>query len=106
MMTNPRGRPVNRLLGLAAAMVACASCGEVARTGRSAVYLVINSLQGVPGGGHAAGTPSGTLSSDVLVLVTSGGTCSLQDPCRTVYSDGGEAVLSLALKDIGTTSSP
>ena len=106
MMRNPRGRRVNRLLGLAAAIVACASCGDVARTGRSPVYLVIDSLQGVPGGGHGAGTPAGTLSSDVLVLVTSGGTCSIHNPCGTVYSDGGQAVLSLALKDIGTTSSP
>ena len=106
MMRNPRGRCVNGLVGLAGAIVACASCGDVVRTGRSPVYLVIDSLQGVPGGGHGAGTPAGTLSSDVLVLVTSGGTCSIQNPCGTVYSDGGQAVLSLALKDIGTTSSP
>jgi hypothetical protein len=97
---------VNGLIGLAGVIVAGASCGDVARTGRSPVYLVIDSLQGVPGGGRGVGTPSGTLSSDVVVLVTSGGNCSLQKPCPTVYSDGGQAVLSLALKDIGTTSSP
>ena len=88
------------------ALLLCASCGDVARSGRAPVYLVINSLAGVPGGGHGVGQPSAVLSSDVLVLVTSGGTCSIQNPCPTVYGDSGQAVLSLALKDVGTPSSP
>jgi hypothetical protein len=104
MMTNPHGRIVNRSLIVVAAFVACMSCGDVARTGRSPVYLVINSLAGVPG--HGSGQNSGVLSSDVLVLVTSGGTCSIQNPCPTVYSDGGTASLSTVLKDIGSTTTP
>jgi hypothetical protein len=70
------------------------------------VYLVINSLQAVPGGGHGGGTATGILSSDVLVIVTTGGTCSIQNPCPTVYADDGVAQMSTVLKDIGTTSSP
>ncbi len=106
MTTNPRARAVNRRLVVAAATLACAACGDVARSGRSPVYLVLNSLQGAPGGGHGAGQLTGTLDSDVQVLVTSGGACSIQSPCPTVYNDVGQAILSIALKDIGTAAAP
>src|SRR5579864_622415 len=106
MTTITRGRSVTRALGCLAALLVSASCGDVSTTGRSPVYLVLNTLMGAPGGGHGAGTFTGTLASDVITIVTSGGICSLQNPCPTVFNDSGQAVLSVALKDIGTTASP
>ena len=56
-----------RALAAVACLVVSASCGgEMLRTGRSPVFLVITSLQGAPGNG---GTESQFLLSDVQVLV-------------------------------------
>jgi hypothetical protein len=60
---------------------------------------VIDSLQGAPGGGHGANTFVGTLFSDVIVLATSPAPCTPDSPCPTVFSDAGQVVLSLAMKD-------
>src|SRR5262249_2437880 len=89
-------------LPLALTVVLGASCGDVARSRKSPVYVVPNSLTAAPGGGHGVGVFSGTLLSDVIVIVTSGGACTVQTPCPTIFNDTGQAVLSLAMKDIGT----
>jgi hypothetical protein len=84
-------RHITKLVGLAACIAATVSCGDL-REGQSPVFLVINSL-----------TPT-VLNSDVLKLVTSGGTCTLQAPCPTVVNDLAQATFSLSLKNI--TASP
>jgi hypothetical protein len=94
-----RMRTAIRLLVVAALGGASASCGDAIRQGRSPSMLVINSLQGAPGGGHGANTFTGTLFSDVVVLVTSPAPCTSDSPCATVFSDSGQVVLSLAMKD-------
>ncbi|HEV3063099.1 MAG TPA: hypothetical protein VGY48_32945 [Vicinamibacterales bacterium] len=92
-----------RVLGLAAgiatSLAAMVSCGDVIRQGQSPVVLVINSLQGASGGGHAANTFSGTLFSDVQVLVTTP-PCSVTSPCPTTFSDSGQVILQLAPKNV------
>jgi hypothetical protein len=92
-----------RLLGFAAGvatgLAATVSCGDVIRQGQSPVVLVINSLQGASGGGHNANTFSGTLFSDVQVLVTTP-PCSVTSPCPTTFSDSGQVVLQLAPKNV------
>jgi hypothetical protein len=72
-------------------VAASVSCGDVVRTGKSPVMLVIDRLDAVPGGFE--GTFAGTLLSDVA---TNGG----------VFNDGGRVVLRLVLKDIGTPTAP
>jgi hypothetical protein len=83
------------------AIAASVSCGDVVRQGRSPVILVVNTLQAASGGGHGANVFSGTLVSDVQVLVTTPPPCSPQSPCPTVFDDSGQATLSLAPKDVG-----
>jgi hypothetical protein len=92
-----RMRIINRILAVAAMAVAATSCGDVVRQGRAPVYLVIDLLQG-------ASSPSTTLAaniaSDVITFVTTGGTCTIANPCVTYYSDPGQVSLRLAAKDI------
>jgi hypothetical protein len=94
----------SRLLVLAAVLASSISCGDVARTGRAPVYLVMNALEGATGADSSQFV--GNLLSDVLTLVTSGGACSTTSPCPTIFNDEGRATISLAMKDIGTTASP
>jgi hypothetical protein len=93
-----------RLFVLAAVLASSISCGDVARSGRAPVYLVMNALEGATGVDSTQF--AGNLLSDVLTLVTSGGACSTTNPCATIFNDEGRATLSLAMKDIGTTGSP
>ena len=97
---------LKRLVALGAVVAAATSCGDVVRSSRAPVILVVNQIQAAPGGGHGAGTFTGFLLSDVLVLVTQPAPCSANSPCATIFDDAGEATLSLALKDIGTTTAP
>jgi hypothetical protein len=93
-------------LALAAAIAAVStSCGDVARSGRSPVYLVINQLQGSRGA-SSPGPLSGTLTSDVITNVTSPAPCTSNSPCPTVFADEGQVVLSIALKDVATVTVP
>ena len=82
------------LKGLAgvAAIAATVSCGDVVRTGRSPVYLVITQLT-ASNGGTSAGTPSGTLQSDVL---TSG----------SIFNDIGQVSLRISPRDITAPATP
>jgi hypothetical protein len=91
-----------KTIGLLAAVAGSVSCGDVARTGRSPVYLVISQLQAARGGGSTANQFSGTLQSDVLTLVTSPAPCSPATPCPTIFADPGFVVLRISPKDIGT----
>jgi hypothetical protein len=79
------------------------SCGEVARTGRSPVMLVIDSLEGASGAQPDAF--SNVLYSDVETIVENQvGGQTLQVP--TIYSDTGRATFRLVLKNPGTSTSP
>jgi hypothetical protein len=92
-----------RLIGLAAIVAASVSCGDVVRQGSSPVFLVIDQLQGVRGGGASA-TASSSLISDVITNVTSPDPCSPAAPCPTMFGDTGSATLRAPLKDQGATA--
>ena len=89
------------LVVLAGALLS-AACGDVARQGRSASYLVIDNLTASRGGG-AATTGQNTLLSDVITNVTSPPPCTIDTPCPTIFNDSGAVSLSLSAKDVGTT---
>jgi hypothetical protein len=82
-------RYFTKLLVLGAVSIAAASCGDVARAGRSPVFLVIDRLEGASGD---SGTMSTVVRSDVL---TSG----------SILNDPGRATFSLALKDVIASNS-
>jgi hypothetical protein len=97
-------RRMFRFLVAAAVLAAGVSCGNVARQGRAPVYLVIDKLEAAPG--NAPDTFGSNLLSDVLTIVTTGGSCTTSSPCPTRFNDLGRATLRAPLKDIGTTSNP
>jgi hypothetical protein len=78
------------LVGVIVVALASASCGEVARTGRAPVILVIDNIEGAAGGGTQF---AAFLLSDVQ---TGGG----------VINDSGRATLSTALKNPGYAAAP
>ena len=91
---------VSRVL-VAAALVGAASCGKVVRSSTAPVLLVIDQLNGLRGSA-STGTPTSNLVSDVLTLVTSGGSCTVASPCPTVFADTGQVLMHMVPKDIGT----
>ena len=93
-----------RFIGVASIVAASISCGDVVRTGRSPVYLVIVSLQAAQGN-HPT-TLVSNLTSDVITNVTTPAPCSNDNPCATVFNDVASASLRVALKDIGSPSAP
>ena len=99
-----RARPVLVLLALLAAAASGVSCGRAVLGGGSAVYLVIDRLNGIRGGSSAAG--SSTLQSDVLTIVTSPAPCSTATPCPTVFGDSGQAELRVSPKNVTTAGTP
>jgi hypothetical protein len=101
----PRILNLKRLVLAVAVAAASTSCGDVARSGRSPVYLVINQLEGSRGA-SSPGPLSGTLTSDVITNVTSPAPCTSSSPCPTVFADEGQVVLSIALKDVATVTVP
>jgi hypothetical protein len=92
-------RTVSKIVLIAAVVAASVSCGDVVRQGRGPSMLVINQLSGASGGGRGANTFSGTLYSDVQVLVTSPAPCTPTSPCPTLFSDSGQVTVSLVMKD-------
>jgi len=95
LMRIPRLFPV---AALAAAVTATASCGDIVRSTRSPVLLVVNSLAG--------GTDStATFSSDVLGRRTTPLPCTAAAPCPTIFSDPGSATLSVIMKDLTVSPS-
>jgi len=87
-------------LTAAVLVAATTSCGSVVRDGRSPVILVVDSIGGIRGAA-TIGQATSTLSSDVHTVVTTGGTCTTANPCPTVFSDAGQGVMHIVLKDIG-----
>jgi hypothetical protein len=77
------------------------SCGDVARQGGGPMFLVIDRLQ-ASRGAIEPGPLTDTLLADVLTIVTSGGLCSMEKPCPTVFNDTGVVTLRLSPKDVGT----
>ena len=88
-----------RILTLAALVAASTSCGDAARTGRSPAFLVINLLVATPTGGAKITTGGTTLLSDVITLITSGGTCTPATPCPTVFDDIGTVTMTAEMKN-------
>lgn len=97
-------RHVTKFVILAAIAACTPACGDVVRSGRSPVFLVIDSITGAKGGGSGAGTQSNVLLSDVQYLSTSPDPCTATAPCATVFNDTGTATFHLSLKDIGTSA--
>lgn len=93
-----------RFLVTAAAAVALTSCGDVVRSGRAPVFLVIDSLAGARGSDPEKFTSN--LSSDVITNITSPAPCSEDNPCPTIFGDGGQVTLRLSPKDIGPVGVP
>jgi hypothetical protein len=89
-----------RAAAAAAMIAATTSCGDVVRTGRSPVLLVVQKITGVRGSNNAATTGVVPLISDVITIVTSGGTCTTANPCPTFFNDTGIATLSMSPKNI------
>lgn len=85
-------------VSLAVLVTAAASCGDVVRSSRSPVMLVVESLS-------AGKTPAATLLSDVLGSKTSPDPCSTTKPCPTVFNDPGTATLTVVMKDATVTPS-
>ena len=77
------------------ALVACAaaSCGDVVRSSRSPVMLVVNSLTGGTGS-------TVSVISDVVRNVTSPAPCTAALPCPTVFNDMATASLAVVMKDV------
>jgi hypothetical protein len=90
-------------LVLAALVGASVSCGNVVRSGRSPVYLVVDSVTGTSGATKDTGIP---LYSDVITNVTSPPPCSQTSPCATVFADTATASMRAELKDITSTTGP
>lgn len=100
-----RMKSVNGLVAAVALVASSVSCGDVARTGKSPMFLVIDVMQGARGGA-TVGTLTNPLISDVQSLVTSPAPCSTTNPCATIFNDTGQVVLRLVPKDIGNTIAP
>ncbi len=86
---------------VAAAALANASCGDVVRSSRAPVMLVIQSMQAAQG--NAPTTFFAFLNSDVLNFVTSPSPCSAESPCPTVFNDPGQATVTVVMKDVSIT---
>jgi len=93
-------RNISRILLAAAVALAGTSCGDVVRTGRAPVFLVIDSLAAAKG--DDAEKFFSFLMSDVITNVTTPDPCKPESPCPTVFNDAGQATLRLTPKDIGT----
>jgi len=89
-------RHVTTLFVLGALASATASCGDVARSGRAPVYLVIDTLSAsavTKAGSDSTSTATSFLQSDV---VTNG----------SVFNDNGNVALRTAFKDVTGTFAP
>ena len=93
------------LIGAVALSAAMAGCGgEFARDSKAPARLVIVSMTAAPGAEPEE--LSSFLLSDVLTLVTTGGTCTKDNPCPTRFNDPGSVEMRLQLRDIGSAASP
>lgn len=92
-----RMRALGRLIVLSTLVAASASCGDVVREGRSPLFLVMDSLDGIAGG--STGTPTATLNSDVVTEAITPDPCSVASPCLSIFDDFAKAGLRLVPKD-------
>lgn len=90
---------------LMSAALSTASCGDVARSGQSPVYVVLNLLAATPGN-RPLGVPVNPLKSDVITNVLAPEPCSATNPCPTVFNDIGVATFALAMKDVTNPTRP
>jgi hypothetical protein len=99
----PLLRRARAAAALGVAALAATACGEVARTGQSPAFLIIDSLEAASG---AEPTEFGsTLNSDVVTnveTVIDGQTIRVP----TVFNDLGRVSLRLALRNPGSQTSP
>jgi hypothetical protein len=80
------------------------ACGDVARTGRSPAFLIIEALEGDSGADDEENFSS-VLMSDVQTIVEQNiGTETVRIP--TVFNDSGRVRFRLAVKNPGTPTSP
>lgn len=79
-------------VSLAAVVAVTASCGDVVRSSRSPVMLVVSSITG-------GEDESSFLLSDVLGSRTSPAPCTETSPCPTVFNDPGSASVSVVMKN-------
>ena len=93
-----RMKQLNTAAVILAVGLTSASCGEIVRSGRSPMILLIDSIQG------ASGATPGQLGvpvlSDVVTLVKRTVNGSEQQ-VPTIYNDVGQATLRMVLKDQG-----
>ena len=86
---------------IGAAALSVAGCGEMARTGQSPAYLIIEALEGASGADpNAFGT---VLASDVVTLVDVPGQTQR---VPTIFADLGRVRLRLALRNEGRPGAP
>jgi hypothetical protein len=93
-----------KFVALSTVVALSASCGEVSRSGRSPVQVVMRALEAARGD-----TPdelSGNLLSDVIVMRTTPDPCTDESPCPTIYNDIGSVEMALLLKDPGSPGVP
>lgn len=90
-------------IAVAVLCAASMSCGDVVRTGRAPVILVIDNLTG--GNGAKSGEQSSTVESDVLTYVNAT-VNGQQVKVPTVFEDPGQVQMHTILKDEGTPGFP
>jgi hypothetical protein len=93
------------LCGVVAASAAMAGCGgDFVRDSNAPARLVIIALQGASGA--EPNEISTVVHSDVLTMVTTGGACTPENPCPTIFTDPGRVQLRLQLRDQGSVTNP
>jgi hypothetical protein len=98
-----RARQTSCVAALAAAALASASCGKVARTGSSPAYVIIESLEGASGA--EPNKFSTTVMSDVQTLVKRQ-IDGKEVLVPTIFSDFARATFRLGLKNPGSAIAP
>jgi hypothetical protein len=93
------------VFGVVAMSAALAGCGGAfARDSKAPARLVIVSLQGASG---AEPEEMGSfVLSDVITNVTTGGTCTADNPCPSRFNDIGQVEMRLQLRDLGNVGAP
>ena len=97
-MTPMSARSAFVRLFTASAIVATASaCGDVVRSGRAPVLLVVDGV--LAANGNQPDTFGQGLSSDVVRLATTPPPCTVASPCPTVFNDRARAAFRVLPKD-------